>query len=256
MKITTNLTKINRTIESNRKIEYIVIHYFGSLGSAKQVSEYFKTAKRQASAHYCVDDTSIYQCVEDKDAAWHCGDRGLGLYKSVCKNYTSIGIEVRPYKLNTNDSMFASDKDWYFHDKTIENVTYLVNLLMDKYNIDVDHVIRHFDVTNKLCPRPFVGDDINLYYKKTGNEKWLEFKEGLGMTQEKFNEMMNTYLESIADKEASAWSKESREWAEETGIIFGTSETDTPDYDYKVPVTREQMVIFLKRLYDKLNNRF
>ena len=51
---------------AGRKIEYIVIHYFGSLGTAAAVANYFAGADRQASAHYCLDEGNIvYQCVED-----------------------------------------------------------------------------------------------------------------------------------------------------------------------------------------------
>ena len=30
---------------------------------------------------------------------------------------------------------------------------------MAKYGIDVDHVVRHYDVTGKLCPEPWVRDE-------------------------------------------------------------------------------------------------
>lgn len=250
MKITKNLTTINRTIYKNRKIEYIVIHYFGSLGTAKAVSNYFKTAKRQASAHYCVDDTSIYQCVEDKDAAWHCADKGLGQYKHMCRNSNSIGIEVRPYKMNAK-TMNASDKDWYFHDETIANVVELTLYLMDKYNIPVENVIRHYDVTAKLCPRPFVGGDVNSYYKKTGDQKWLEFKtilkEGGPVTQQEFNEKMAVYLKEVAAKEPDDWSLKARVWAESENLILGDTKGKK---NYKSSVTREEMVMFMKRLFD------
>ena len=38
---------------------------------------------------------------------------------------------------------------------------------MKKYNIDIDHVVRHYDVTRKVCPEPYVKDE----------EAWLKFKE-------------------------------------------------------------------------------
>jgi N-acetylmuramoyl-L-alanine amidase CwlA len=31
-------------------------------------------------------------------------------------------------------------------------------MLMKKYNVDIDHVIRHFDVNGKHCPKPFMTD--------------------------------------------------------------------------------------------------
>ncbi len=40
---------------------------------------------------------------------------------------------------------------------------------MDKYGIDSDHVIRHYDVTGKYCPNPYVRDE----------QAWLDFKAKL-----------------------------------------------------------------------------
>ena len=40
---------------------------------------------------------------------------------------------------------------------------------MKKYNISVDNILRHYDVTEKNCPRPFVENE-NL---------WLNFKARL-----------------------------------------------------------------------------
>lgn len=75
--------------------------------------------------------------------------------------------------------MSAGDKDWYFDVQTVANLTELVRSLQKQYGIDNDHVIRHYDVTAKLCPRMWVGDDINTYYGKSGNQLWNEFKAGL-----------------------------------------------------------------------------
>lgn len=184
MNIIQNLTTVNRTVSNNRKIEYIVVHYFGALGSAEQTCAFFKLVNRKASAHYFVDDAGVFQCVEDKNAAWHCGDGGRGTLKGKCSNANSIGIEVRPYKVNTS-TMGASDKDWYFHEATIANLNELVRSLMTAHGIDADRVIRHYDVTAKACPRPWVGEDINTYYGKTGNQLWVEFKAGLTAESEK-----------------------------------------------------------------------
>ena len=75
---------------AGRKIEYIVIHYFGSLGTAAAVANYFAGADRQASAHYCLDEGNIvYQCVEDNNIAWHCGTSG-GYVHPRCRNANSI----------------------------------------------------------------------------------------------------------------------------------------------------------------------
>lgn len=157
-----------------RRIKYIVIHYFGSLGDAEAVANYFANAYRGASAHYSIDEGLIvYQSVEDEDIAWHCGTTGK--YFNDCRNSNSIGIEVRPYKINTK-SIKADHADWYFTDQIIRNLVILTAYLMRKYDVPASHVIRHYDVTHKLCPRPYAGDDINLYHKVSGTTMWNKFK--------------------------------------------------------------------------------
>lgn len=47
----------------------------------------------------------------------------------------------------------------------------LTKKLMTKYNIPEDHVIRHHDVTGKICPNPYV-------YKHT-RHTWDAFKAAL-----------------------------------------------------------------------------
>ena len=73
---------------------------------------------------------------------------------------------MRPSKINKN-SLNSSDRDWYFSEETITNTIELVRRKMEEYDIPIENVIRHYDVTAKWCPRPFVGTDINLFYNKT-----------------------------------------------------------------------------------------
>ena len=161
VKIQKKLTLINRTIAKNRKIEYIVIHYVGAVSSAKNNVDYFYDKDRQSSAHYFVDEKSIWQCVEDTNIAWHCG--GAKKYFSNCRNSNSIGIELCCKKDKSGK--------WYFEDKTLENATELVRSLMNKYNVKFENIIRHYDVTHKVCPKPFVDDA----------KYWNKFKEGIKM---------------------------------------------------------------------------
>ena len=163
------------------KPKYIVIHYFGGLSSALGASDWFKNPQAQGSAHYCVDEKPIiYHCVRDEDMAWHCGAvGGLHYIHPECRNCNSIGVEMRPSKINRS-SINANDKDWYFDEKVVENTVWLVKQLMKKYNIPPENVIRHWDVTGKICPAPYVGAYYNTYYKTTGDEQWKRFKERIG----------------------------------------------------------------------------
>lgn len=71
-------------------------------------------------------------------------------------------------------------------------------------------------------------------------------KEEEEMTQEKFNEMMNNYLVSLALKAPSDWSKEARDWCEANGIIKGDEHGNKM---YKKYMTREEIATVLYRLH-------
>jgi N-acetylmuramoyl-L-alanine amidase CwlA len=70
----------------------------------------------------------------------------------------------------------VADCDWYIPEQTLSLAADFIARLMQIYNIDIDHVIRHYEVTKKQCPRPLCGDDINEYYCISGNKRWAQFK--------------------------------------------------------------------------------
>lgn len=162
------LTPYNFTDKNSEgRIKYIVIHYVGALGGAKANCQYYARQYIGASAHFFVGfDGEIWQAVETEDIAWHCG---ASSYKHAeCRNSNSIGIEMCVRKKSTT-SMGATDKDWYFENATVEAAAALTRYLMEKYNIPASHVIRHYDVTGKICPNPYV-------YNCT-QHVWDEFKK-------------------------------------------------------------------------------
>lgn len=174
-----NIMQFEREIHKNissfnhdARIKYIVIHYTGALGSAQVNCDYFAGGNRNASAHYFVGhDGEIWQSVEDKDIAWHCGAKS---YKHAeCRNKNSIGIEMCARKKDTA-SMAATDTDWYFEDATVEAAAELTRYLMDKYNVPAENVLRHYDVTGKVCPNPYVYN--------TMAHTWEEFKQMISGT--------------------------------------------------------------------------
>lgn len=139
-------------------IKYIVVHDVGTRSTAKNNVDYFSGGNRNASAHYFVDDTSIWQSVEDSKGAWHVGDN-----KNVSDIYNtnSIGIEM----CLPSGTVTA---------KTEANTVELVKYLMKKYNVPINRVVRHYDASRKNCPAQF-----NLDGKWT---RWTAFKKKLTTT--------------------------------------------------------------------------
>jgi len=149
------LTPYNFTAMNNKKNEFIVIHYVGAVSTAYNNVVYYAGQKLEASATYFVDQISIWQSVEDFNRAWHCGgglqgSKGHSFYQ-ICTNNNSIGIEMCVKK--------TSAGKWYFEPETVQNTIELVQYLMKKYNIPINKVIRHYDVTGKICPEPYVNDE-------------------------------------------------------------------------------------------------
>lgn len=150
MEINKLLTKVNYRQGRNKLNKYIVIHYVGATGGAEANCRYFLSNYRGASAHYFVGHAGeVWQCVEDKNIAWHCG---AARYKhAYCRNENSIGIELCCKKNVSNNT-------WYFEEETVKAAIELTKELMAKYNIPIGNVIRHYDVTGKVCPEPYVRD--------------------------------------------------------------------------------------------------
>lgn len=71
------------------------------------------------------------------------------------------------------------------------------------------------------------------------------------MTQQEFNERMETYLKTLAQQQPAHWSAEARAWAEAAGLIAGD---ETGNRQYRSFLTREQLAVLLHR-YAKLTGQ-
>ena len=164
----------NYTARRSSAIRYLVIHYTGAPGTARNNGAYFASrGDIGASAHYFVDAQDIVQSVQDSGRAWHCG---AAVYKHPeCRNDNSIGVELCCYQ--------DAAGRWRFDPATVDNAVQLVRSLMAQYNIDIDHIVRHYDVTGKICPEPFVRDAA----------AWAEFKARLTAPETEEEEEMVRY---------------------------------------------------------------
>lgn len=71
------------------------------------------------------------------------------------------------------------------------------------------------------------------------------------MTKEQVLEIIKEYETKKADLEANGWSAEARAWAEQEGMIAGFSDGRM---GYQTHCTREMMVVFLFRLWQKVKS--
>lgn len=150
----------NHTKGRGAKIQHIVLHYTANNGdTARGNCQYFSGPDRLASAHYFVDENSVWRSVPEEDTAWHCG---ANRYKHpACRNANSIGVELCSRK--------DAQGSYYIKPETAAHAVRLVRMLMEKYGIPVSRVLRHYDVTGKRCPAPWVNDE----------SQWRAFLEAL-----------------------------------------------------------------------------
>ena len=133
-------------------VSFLVYHYVGAAGGAEANARYYhNTPGIGASAHYFVDHApgaQVWQSVAEGDTAWHCG-RSDGKYKHPsCRNANSIGIEMCCHQ--------RADGSWYIDEETMAAAAELGRDIMARHGIPLEHVVRHYDVTGKLCPKPMV----------------------------------------------------------------------------------------------------
>ena len=204
------------------QIRYLVYHYTGNDGDrAANNAKYFQNNIVKASAHYFVDDTTVWRSVPDLKVAWSVGGSkyanadktGGGTMYGVITNTNSLSIEM--CDTIRNGVYQASEA-------TLANAAALGRELMEKYHIPIENVYRHFDVTGKHCPSYLVSA-----------QKWAEFKKRLEV--------------KIMDNTPSGVHKEGVEWAIANGILTGNGEGDLM---LSQPVTRQQMCTMLHRLWE------
>lgn len=128
------------TRRRSHAIDRIVIHCTATLASVRNNAIYFSHNERQgSSAHYFVGDITdeIHQSVAEGDTAWHAGNWLM--------NCRSVGIEA--VSVGEDYSEVEAGK-----------LAWLVQTLMKRYGISEGGVIRHYDVTGKICPAPYIAD--------------------------------------------------------------------------------------------------
>lgn len=170
----------------NQEIKYIVLHYSAIPGiSAKKLAKRFANTKNEKSIHFCVDEKEIYQVVPLKYAAWHCGQKnGKPYAHKTARNANAIGVELCEDKICC-DTQLITDLDWYFTPETLELAARLVAELMQRFEIPIENVIRHYDVTGKICPTPFVGSIISPITHNTHQQDFEAFLDSCKKAREK-----------------------------------------------------------------------
>ena len=219
----------NPNRRSKSAVKYIVLHYTANDGdTARNNVDYYARTKlpRPASAHYFVDETEIACSVPWDCIAWHCGgNRYKGTnpqFYGKCSNYNSIGIEMC--------SRLDGGGGFYIPKETQKRAAKFVARLMKEYDVDMDHVIRHYDVTGKRCPAPMVGA-----------AQWAEFKN---LVNYYYNGGDDMYIEKLGDIPAGELRDTVKECVEK-GIVRGTGD------GLHLTMDMVRCLVFCKRMIEK-----
>ncbi|MBW8603436.1 peptidoglycan recognition protein family protein, partial [Bacillus amyloliquefaciens] len=107
------------------------------------------------SAHIFVDRTEAICIIPLNEVAYHANDvqqivngqpyRGVAALKPNA-NFLSIGVEL------------CIEKNGTFHPDTIARAEQVCAELCKKFKLDpINDIVRHYDITHKICPAPWVS---------------------------------------------------------------------------------------------------
>lgn len=138
-----------------KKVKGIVVHYTANPGTtAKNNRDYFQGLKdsheTKVSSHFVVGiEGEIVQCIPSTEIA----------YASNSRNEDTLSIEC-----------CHSDETGKFSEATYISLVRLTGWLCYRFQLTQEDVIRHYDVTEKICPKYFVDYP----------QEWEKFKDDVG----------------------------------------------------------------------------
>ncbi len=118
-------------------IKNIVVHYVGNPGTTAQNNrDYFDKSDTTVSSHFVVGiDGEIIQCVPLYEKSAASNDR----------NKDTISVEV-----------CHPDESGRYSDATYKSLIKLLTFLCENFSLDEQQIIRHYDITGKICPKYYV----------------------------------------------------------------------------------------------------
>ena len=145
------------------QITGIVVHYTANPGStAQQNRDYFNdlqdTHITSASSHFVIGlDGEIIQCVPTWEIAYASNDR----------NKDTVSIEC-----------CHPDETGELNRATYQSLVQLTAWLSEKFELEKDDIIRHYDITGKICPKYFVEHE----------DAWNTFKDAVQKARKRSTE--------------------------------------------------------------------
>ncbi len=151
-----DINEYSRPGTALEKVNGIVVHYTANPGTtAEQNRGYFEglaqSGETYASSHFVIGlEGEVVQCIPLDEVA----------YASNNRNSDTISIEC-----------CHPDETGKFYDSTYQTLVNLCAYLCVEFDLKPDDIIRHYDVTGKICPKYFVDhpEEWETFHKDVKN---------------------------------------------------------------------------------------
>lgn len=221
MNINQNYIPINQFSRPGKKRTYtrnIVWHYTGNPGATAEGHFYYfgwNLARQNpddskpdtyASAHTFIDPTQILEIIPLDEVAYH----------ATQANPYSVGVEL------------CIQTDGTFHPDTIAQAIEYGAYLCQTYNLNpLTDFFRHFDITGKICPKPWVDDPAAWEDFKQSVDRRLRGEDKPVLDKGVAKTVVNTWMKPSYDEAVDVDQKEYIRWlANQLRLACGMKEDE------------------------------
>lgn len=209
-----------------KEVRKIIVHWTANFGaSAANHFTYFDKsiieARRYASAHLFIDKSEAICIVPLDEVTYAANDGSYRGVPELLPNANTLSVSVE----------MCVEKDGTIHADTIKRTEDVVKEICEKFSLNpIEDVVRHYDVTHKNCPAPWISN----------GQEFVDFKR-----------RVKTKMEAVKlanEKKVVTSFPKAREWAMVNGISDGNNPKDS--------ITRDQAWEMLRRLDEKWEAKF
>ncbi|MBR5265683.1 MAG: N-acetylmuramoyl-L-alanine amidase [Clostridia bacterium] len=156
--------------ENKSAPRFVVVHDTANTSKSADAMahwRYFGDKSAKASYNFIADDKVILECVTPPLAAYHAGVGKSGKYGdgkvSEITNYNSIGVS---YCVNKGGDVKAAAR----------NCAIAAAYACVEYDIPIENMVRHYDVTGKICPGTMYRNEVGLGENAVPWGDWVAFR--------------------------------------------------------------------------------
>ena len=228
-------------------VKGIVMHWTADPGATDEREIQFFDGSdggggRYASAHFFVDRDSATCDIPLNEVAYHANEKPCKIAKLAATtsyyhnggaNLTTIGVEM------------CVEPDGTIHADTIARAVLVVSDLCKMFNLTANDIYRHFDITGKNCPAPWVTDA----------SKFADFKKSVDAVLNPPKPAVvaadRQLLEVLVD---SLYTYKSPNWNDKTGPVVNKGDVFT--IQRAITVAGAKMYLLKSGIYITANEKY